>query len=81
MNLVISDIEAAIQGWRQRAGSDEAFAMSAEAWALARLCGAVIVHGCEALVDAELDETQHRALQILSRLSTLDSDKPSPPTH
>ncbi|HKR38867.1 MAG TPA: DUF3717 domain-containing protein [Paraburkholderia sp.] len=81
MNLAISDIEAAIDGWRQRAASDEAFAMSAEACALARLYGAVIVHGCEALADAELDDTQRHALQILSSLSTSGSDQSSPSTH
>jgi hypothetical protein len=66
MNLAISDIEAAIDNWRRRASSDEAFVASVEAWALARLYGAVIVHGCEALTDAGLDDAQRDALRILS---------------
>ena len=78
MTFAISDIEAAIEGWRQRASSDKAFATSAEVCALARLYGAVIVHGCEALADAELDETQRNALRILS---TLRTEKSSAPTH
>jgi hypothetical protein len=77
MTFAIRDIEAAIEGWRQRASSDEAFATSAEACALARLYGAVIVHGCEALADAEFDETQRNALRIL----TLRTEKSSSPTH
>lgn len=68
MNFAIGDIEVAIEGLRQRASSDEAFAASAEACALARLYGAVIVHGCQALSDAELDDAQRDALQILSTL-------------
>ncbi|SIT50773.1 conserved hypothetical protein [Paraburkholderia piptadeniae] len=78
MNYAISDIEAAIEGWRLRAASDEAFAASVEACALARLYGAVIVYGCEALADAELDDAQRDALQILT---TLTIKKSSPPTH
>ncbi|WP_421380702.1 DUF3717 domain-containing protein (plasmid) [Paraburkholderia sp. DD10] len=66
MNFAISDIEAAIRGWRMRSPSDEAFAASAEARALARLYGAVIVHGCEGSTDAELDDAQRDALRILS---------------
>ena len=78
MNFAISDIEVAIEGWRQRASSDEAFATSAEACALARLYGAVIVHGCEALADAELDDAQRDALQILA---TLPVGRSSPSSH
>lgn len=78
MHFAISDIEVAIEGWRQRASSDEAFATSAEACALARLYGAVIVHGCEALADAELDDAQRDALQILSMLPVGQS---SPSSH
>ncbi|AUT66775.1 DUF3717 domain-containing protein [Paraburkholderia terrae] len=78
MNFAISDIEVAIEGWRQRASSDEAFATSAEACALARLYGAVIVYGCEALADAELDDAQRDALQILSKLPVGQS---SPSSH
>ena len=78
MHFAISDIEVAIEGWRQRAASDEAFAMSAEACALARLYGAVIVYGCEALADAELDDAQRDALQILS---TLPVGQSSPSSH
>ena len=78
MHFTISDIEGAIEGWRQRASSDAAFAMSAEACALARLYGAVIVHGCEALADAELDDAQRDALQILSLLPV---GQPSPSAH
>ncbi|CAE6863886.1 hypothetical protein R75465_07825 [Paraburkholderia aspalathi] len=66
MNFAISDIEAAIEGWRMRSSSDEAFAGSAEARALARLYGAVIVHGCESIPDAGLDDAQRDALRILS---------------
>ncbi|CAG9255052.1 DUF3717 domain-containing protein [Paraburkholderia caribensis] len=78
MNFAISDIEVAIEGWRQRASSDEAFATSAEACALARLYGAVIVYGCEALADAELDDAQRDALQILSTLPVGQSSPSSP---
>ena len=78
MNFAISDIEVAIEGWRQRASSDEAFATSAEAYALARLYGAVIVYGCEALADAELDDAQRDALQILSTLPVGQSSPSSP---
>jgi hypothetical protein len=78
MNFAISDIEVAIEGWRQRASSDEAFAASAEACALARLYGAVIVYGCQALADAELDDAQRDALQILS---TLPVGPSSPSSH
>lgn len=78
MNFAISDIEVAIEGCRQRASSDEAFAISAEACALARLYGAVIVYGCEALADAELDDAQRDALQILS---TLPVGQSSPSSH
>lgn len=66
MNFAISDIEAAIEGWRMRSSSDEAFAGSAEARALARLYGAVIAHGCEGVTDAGLDDAQRDALRILS---------------
>jgi hypothetical protein len=66
MNFAISDIEAAIEGWRMRSPSDEAFAASAEARALARLYGAVIAHGCEGVADAALDDAQRDALRILS---------------
>ena len=66
MNLAISDIEAAIRGWRLHSSSDEAFAATAEACALARLYGAVIVQGCEAVADAEPDDAQRTALRILS---------------
>lgn len=78
VNFAISDIEVVIEGWRQRASSDEAFATSAEACVLARLYGAVIVHGCHALADAELDDAQRDALQILS---TLPDRRSSPSTH
>ena len=78
LKFAISDIEVAIEGWRERASSDEAFATSAEACALARLYGAVIVHGCEALADAELDDAQRDALQILS---TLPVGQSSPSSH
>ncbi|MEM5386712.1 DUF3717 domain-containing protein [Paraburkholderia phymatum] len=78
MNYAIRDIEAAIGGWRLRAASDEAFAASAEACALARLYGAVIVYGCEALADVELDDAQRDALRILS---TPPIGKSSPSTH
>ncbi|AXF05701.1 DUF3717 domain-containing protein [Paraburkholderia hospita] len=78
MNFAIRDIEVAIAGWRQRASSDEAFAASAEACALARLYGTVIVYGCQALADAELDDVQRDALQILS---TLPEGQLSPSTH
>jgi hypothetical protein len=81
MNFAICDIEAAIERWRHRASSNEAFATSAEGCALARLYGAVIVHGCEALADAEFDETQRNALQILSKLSRSHTGQSSPPTH
>jgi len=77
MHFAISDIEVAIEGWRQRASCDEAFATSAEACALARLYGAVIVHGCEALADAELDDAQRDALQILSMLPVRQSSPSS----
>jgi len=66
MSFAISDIEAAIEGWRMRSPSDEAFAASTEARALARLYGAVIVYGCERITDAELDDAQRDALRILS---------------
>ena len=66
MNFAISDIEAGIEGWRMRSPSDEAFAASTEARALARLYGAVIVHGCEGITDTELDDAQRDALRILS---------------
>ena len=65
MNFATSDIEAAIEGWRVRSLSDEAFAASTEARALARLYGAVIVHGCEGITDAGLDDAQRDALRIL----------------
>jgi hypothetical protein len=68
MNFAISDIEAAIEGWRLHASSDEAFADSAEACALAWLYGSVIVHGCEAVADADLNDAQRDALRILSTL-------------
>lgn len=66
MNFAISDMEAAIEGWRIRSPSDEAFAASTEARALARLYGAVIVHGREGITDAGLDNAQRDALRILS---------------
>lgn len=65
MNFAISDIEAAIEGWRMRSPSDEAFAASTEARALARLYGAMILHGCVAITDAGLDDAQRDALRIL----------------
>jgi hypothetical protein len=65
MNFAISDIEAAIVGWRMRSPSDEAFAASTEARALARLYGAMILHGCVAITDAGLDDAQRDALRIL----------------
>jgi hypothetical protein len=80
MNFAISDIEAAIGGWRQRASSDDAFAVSAEACALARLYGAVIVHGGEAVAEAELDDAQREALRILSTLSKSPAGPSLPPT-
>ncbi|WP_018441954.1 DUF3717 domain-containing protein [Trinickia symbiotica] len=66
MKFAISDVEAAIQQWRLRSSSDEAFINSTEACALARLYGAVIVHGCETIVEAELDDAQRNALRIIS---------------
>ena len=66
MNFAITDIETAIEGWRMRSPSDEAFAASTEARALARLYGAVIVHGCGGITDAGLDDAQRDALRILS---------------
>ncbi|MFM0363017.1 DUF3717 domain-containing protein [Paraburkholderia sediminicola] len=66
MNFSISDIEAAIEGWRMRSPSDEAFAASTEVRALARLYGAVIVHGRDGVPDAGLDDAQRDALRILS---------------
>ncbi|MFB9126100.1 DUF3717 domain-containing protein [Paraburkholderia dipogonis] len=65
MNFAISDIEAAIGEWRMRSPSDEAFAGSTEARALARLYGAMIVHGREGVPDAGLDDAQRDALRIL----------------
>ncbi|RKE23911.1 uncharacterized protein DUF3717 [Paraburkholderia sp. BL23I1N1] len=66
MKFSISDVEAAIDSWRRCSSSDEAFVASVEARALARLYGAVIVHGCAVVSDTELDDAQRDALRVLS---------------
>jgi hypothetical protein len=66
MNFAIDDIEAAITGWRHRASSEAVFVSSAEACALARLYGAMIVNGTVTIDDADLDDAQRDALRILS---------------
>lgn len=72
MNLVVSDIGAAIAGWRLSTPSDAAFAASAgvciDARAPVRLDRAEIVHGCEPVADAAPDDAPRAAPRILSTL-------------
>lgn len=64
MNIGVSDIEAAISHWRRCSPSEETFAQSREARALARLYGAAIAHGSAGIEDGDLDDVERGVLRL-----------------